>query len=132
MIRRISWMLLLFSSLFAARGWAGNCRQFVSDFRENKIVSSKAYQFESDQLYLPAQYCAFSPFNFVSSEDSRAEFYLIEQCRETGYKILKTTLMCLEDPQAAKVRSSCDVNGHLLSPCTKNQLTEALAQTEPA
>lgn len=131
MVRGIFFMALIFFSASVPRGWAGDCVQFISDFKDGKIASSKAYQFESGQLYLPAAYCSFSPLSFVSNQSSRAEFYFVEQCRETGYKTLKTTLICTQDPKAAKVYSRCDIDGRLLSPCFKNELAEALAQTEP-
>ena len=132
MNRRIFFMTLMFLSAGASHGWTGDCAQFISDFQEGKIVSSKAYQFESDQLYVSADYCPFSPLSFVSNQNNRVEFYLVEQCRETGYKVLKTTLLCVQDPKAAKVRSTCDVQGQLLSPCLKDQLTQVLAPTEPS
>jgi hypothetical protein len=132
MSRKFFFIALFFCAGVMPNSWAGDCTQFVSDFKEGKIVSSKSYQFESDQLYLPAAYCPFSPLSYVSDQNSRAEFYIVEQCRETGYKILKTTLVCGQDPKKAKIRSSCDVNGHLLSPCLKNQLAEFLMQTEPS
>jgi len=132
MICRIFLMTLAISSFFVSQGWSGDCAQFISDFKEGKIVSSKAYQFESEELYFPDVYCPFSPLSYVTSQDSRAEFYIVEQCRETGYKVLKTTLMCAQDAVASKVRSSCDVNEKILSPCLKSELAEALMQTEPA
>jgi len=132
MARRIFLMGLIFSSVLTSRVWAADCAQFISDFKDGKVLSSKAYQFESEELYFPAAYCPFSPVSFVSNHNNRVEFYLVEQCRETGYKMLKTTLTCLQGPKAPKVRSTCDVNGRLLSPCLETTLAEALRPTEPS
>lgn len=129
MVRKIFFMALLVFSAGIARGWAGDCAQFARDFQDGKTQTSKRYQFESKDLYLPSHYCPASPLRFMPNEGSRAEFYLVEQCRATDYKVLKTTLQCIQEPQALKVRSTCDLDGRLLSPCLKKDLAAVLGQT---
>ncbi len=115
-------------AVFARPVLAADCRRFVEDFSEGGAFSSKTYQLDPKEIYIPAAYCPYPVLTPVSEQPGRTELYFVEQCRETGYKTLKTTLLCVGGLKKAVIRASCDIDGRTLAPCLKNELTGIIPQ----
>lgn len=110
-------LVFLLSFLFCSSAMAADCTSFTKDVQDGRAGSKRLYKQEPSGLYLPSFYCPFGVLTPVQSEAMRTELLYVEQCERTGYKILKTHLVCLAGRKKPTIESACTVDGMLLAPC---------------
>jgi len=103
-----------------------DCSRLPDILEHGNLIESREYQTSAKDLYVAPKLCGSGLREFLEDGTAAVTVRMTEQCAETGYEVVRTTLFCKAGAQMAQITTRCEVGGVVYEPCRIPLLLQAV------